>query len=148
MVPGGLPPPIATWSARIADLDVIGPKQHSVPPPILAASFRQALEQTLRQAGLLVQPDDKRQPDLILKVTILSQNRKGSFKRTHLELVVAYTLIFRDKPEETLNSYTARTQAEIDDWKIDACTRLRKLQERLSRENIEQAYRHLFLGLS
>jgi len=145
MVPEGLPAPEPAWLGGIARLNVIGPQTRSIPPPILAASFQQALQQTLRHAGLLAQSQDLPQTDRELRVEILSQHRQGNFKRTRLELTVSYSIVNPNSNGASLQGYTVRTNAEIDDWKIDACNRLRKLQERLSRENIEQAYRRIFL---
>ena len=138
MVPENLVPPASGWQYRVGGVSVSGPTNSAIPPPIMAATFRKALQRTLQQTGLAEPNERQHDEDYTLVADIVSQSRHGTFKTTSLELVVSYSLISRRDPNKTLWNGTITTTGEINDWKIDACSRLRNLQEALSRQNIRR----------
>lgn len=115
---------------------VVGPIKSSVPPPILAATFKTALESTMSNANFL--QSDATANHYILVANIESQKRQGTFAQTSLELTVKYTLLRQEASELPVWETEITTTGEMQDWKTDACKRLRKLQENLSKQNIRQ----------
>ncbi len=120
----------------ISAVRTIGPEKSSVPPPILARTFRIALESSLQKANILQSHTDANHYILVAKIK--SQNRQGSFSRTSFQLTVKYTLLLQATAEGILWETEITTTGEMKDWKTDACKRLRNLQESLSKKNIRR----------
>ena len=138
MQPEILRHPPSEWRYPISAVKVIGPEQSSIPPPILAVTFGQALENSLRQTGALESSTGKQDKDYRLLAKLISQNRRGTFATTSLDLTVEYSLVLNNKSEQVLWKTSITTTGEIKDWKTDACKRLRKLQEDLAKQNIRR----------
>lgn len=136
MLPGIAELPSREWLYSFAEVRVTGPEKSTVPPPILAATFRDALERTLDRAGVIRHSTRIDEKQNILLANIVSQARQGTFKTTNLEVTVQYRIVSLDNFNNILWEKVVTTNGEINDWKIDACRRLRNLQERLSKENI------------
>ena len=138
MVPDNLVVLSSGLKYRINGVSVSGPTKSTIPPPILATTFDKALKRSLQQAGLL--DFDAKQNDQVytLVANIISQTRHGTFTTTTLELVVSYSLRLQPGANKMLWSGTITTSGKLHDWKIDACMRLRKLQEKVSKQNIQQ----------
>ena len=143
MVPDNLVLLSSGLKYRINDVSVLGPTKRTIAPPILAATFAKALKRSLQQTGLL--DVDARQSDQVyrLAANIISQTRHGTFTTTTLELVVSYSLISQQNVNNILWSGTITTSGKLQDWKSDACMRLRKLQERVSKQNLQELIRKL-----
>jgi len=137
--------PSSGWKYRISGVSVSGPTESTIPPPILAATFRKALERALKQTGLSESNEPQHGKDYVLEADIVSQTRQGTFSTTTLELVISYSLISQLDPGKRTWNGTITTRGEIDDWKIDACRRLRNLQEELSRQNIRRLFSYLLM---
>ena len=144
MVPDNLVLLSSGLKYRINDVSVLGPTKRTIAPPILAATFEKALKRSLQQAGLL--DVDARQGYQVytLVANIISQTRHGTLTTTTLELVVSYSLISQLDVNNILWSGTITTSGKLQDWKSDACMRLRKLQEKVSKQNIQQLLDKLF----
>ena len=136
MVPGIKELPSPDWMYSFTEVRVEGPEKSTIPPPILAATFKDALERSLGKSGVTGDKATSREKQYVLVATIVSQARQGTFKTTTLEVTIRYRVISRDNPGGILWEKLVTTTGEIKDWKIDACKRLRNLQERLSKENI------------
>lgn len=145
MVPDKQLLPSSGWKYRISGVSVSGPTESTIPPPILAATFRQALERALKQTELSESNALLHGKDYVLEADIVSQTRHGTFSTTTLELVISYSLISKLDPGKRTWNGTITTKGQIDDWKIDACRRLRNLQEELSRQNIRRLFSDLLM---
>lgn len=121
----------------IGAVHVEGPTKSTIPPPILAATFAKALEQTLQQSGAMTPDTLQHEPGHVLLAHIGPQSRHGTFTSTTLTLTIRYTLVSPLRPEHPLWEQNITSSGELRDWKTDACQRLRNLQERLSRESIQ-----------
>lgn len=128
---------------RISGVSVVGPTKSAIPPPIMAATFGRALERTLQQTGLFEVDTQQHDRGYILVADIISQTRHGTFRATTLQLSVSYSLVSQADANKRLWIGTITTSGEINDWKTDACARLRQLQERVSRQNIQQLLNEL-----
>jgi hypothetical protein len=127
-----------TYRYVITAVQVIGPEKSTIPPPLMAVTFGKALETSLRQAGAI--DNNNQEQNYVLTAYIVSQNRHGNFSQTQLELTIQYSLRRQQTsdPDRHVWESLITTAGEISDWKTDACARLRKLQENLSKQNIQR----------
>jgi hypothetical protein len=138
MLPEGLVRPSQKWAYPLREVTTEGPAKSTVPPPILAATFSKALENALKQNGAITAATQRDDQGYALVARMVSQNRGGTFATTTLELTIRYMVVSRREPGKSLWETSITTNGEINDWKVDACKRLRNLQEQLSKENIER----------
>lgn len=139
MVPSRQNLPTLNWKYRIAGVHVIGPTWQDNPPPISASELRTALRRTLHQAGL----SENRGPAYILLAQIISQQRQGTYQNSSEQLVVYYSLIPQNEPNQIMRNVTISTEANLQDWTSNPCTRLCELQEKLTRDNIRRMFDEL-----
>lgn len=143
MVPADAVTPPRGGAYRIGAVRVTGPVKGSVPQPIKAAAFAWALEHALGEAGLLGRQGEEA---CGLAAHIVSQTHQGGLWATSLELTVDYVLTCGPGAGDFARRATIVSRGTLDDWRADACARLRRLQEDLSRDSLRRLLALLAAG--
>lgn len=136
MVPKGLTTPSRPWAYAVGEVRVLGPAGPSISPPILAVAFQQALEHALQRVGVI---DARTSPcsGFVLEADISRQQQSGDLSHTRQSLTVQYRVLAVSGGVSVWET-SITTRSDMDDWKVDACTRRRRLQEQTVRDNIQR----------